>query len=210
MDYSFEEVAKKIQNLPDDLQDIIMSPDIFEKIQKIGISKLPKEKVSQFEKQTAYVLIGLVHPNSFTTVLRDTLHITQDEARAVASIVEVEIFNPIRETLGALHDTTTNNREETPEVTLKTAAPAITTPQVEFPEKKDLIQTIENPNIIHTSAAKIEPTLKVPLPPKPISDGGILAQKLNSFTSVPKQEKTSTPTNPPQINRGPDPYRESV
>lgn len=97
MEYTPEDIAKKIGTLPDEIQDMIFDPSIGEKIQAIGKkNNLHVDQVGILMAETNLVMIGLTHPDQFIPRIKEGLSIADEAARAIADDISAQVVMGVR------------------------------------------------------------------------------------------------------------------
>ena len=106
MDYPKEQLQKLYENLPSDLQQAVFSEKngkiIYEACTRNGIQD--NNKINQFSKYTAYVLLGLLSPDNFPQKLEKELKIKKETIRQITLEINRFIFLPVKDSLEALYD----------------------------------------------------------------------------------------------------------
>ncbi|MFC1625295.1 hypothetical protein ACFL1O_00195 [Patescibacteria group bacterium] len=120
MAYTQEEILKKYQTLPEDLQKAIFSMDTANIIQKIAKDNdLNVEKMGILADEAGLLMLGITRPNNFISNLTSRLEIDKSTAGKIGQEINAQIFSKIRESLKKIHGVPT--QEKTPPPTVTTA-----------------------------------------------------------------------------------------
>jgi len=183
-------IEEQLEKLPKDIRDAILSADLPEKFKTIANKhKLRIDQGGTLETETMLVMLGLEHPDDYTSNLKKEAGMSDEEAEKIAEEVSRTIFLPIRASLQKLHE------EEREVFSASAAAETVVTKEerrIEHPsledrganQKKDIFrEKLEK----QTRSAKEEVLLREP------TDNSQNKQQ----TTAPQQTK-------------PDPYREPI
>ncbi len=145
MDYTPEEVAKKIVSLPEDLKEIIFDSSIGEKMQAIGKKYgLHVNETSSLMDEAYWVMIGLTHPDQFTNRLKETLQLPDEKIKAITSDISEDIIGDIRGQLQKLHGEKPDEEEITDEEIDKLLAEPIESGTTKNILEKSGVEVVEN------------------------------------------------------------------
>ena len=99
-----EEVQKRMEKLPPDIQALIYSPEMTEIIKRIGNAhRLHLDQLGNLESETAFVMLGFTEPGDFVKVLTERLSTDKVTAASLAEAINNELLQKIRESLKALY-----------------------------------------------------------------------------------------------------------
>jgi hypothetical protein len=95
-------IAKRLSELPSDVQQAILSTDIGKKIQNIGATHgLHIDQLGILEDEVMLVMLGFADPNTFADNVVDHLRIPKETALQITDQIATSIFVPIRESMQA-------------------------------------------------------------------------------------------------------------
>ena len=137
------EAQKKYEALPEEVKDILYSPELTAIIQKVGEkNKLHYDQMGRLEMETRNVMLGFTETNDFTQILTKVLDIESDRAFAVVQDLNEFLFNKIRDTLK--QPTTPSDKLDT-----VSSPPAVNSP-------------LEEKSVVMPSAAKVPASAPAP------------------------------------------------
>lgn len=173
-------------NLPDDLQEAVVSLSTREFIKLVGEkSNLSPDKMAELEDETISVMLGITSPKEYVPNLGQRLNIDLKTAREMAEEINAQIFSKVRDSLKLIHGLTPESEVKTESIPISTPIPA--TPQ---------------------------PTQTPPAPPTPTPPSvSIGEEKISPFEAKTKQEIfRAAPEESKQSGYagGADPYREQI
>lgn len=86
-----------LNQLPKEIQDLITSPLIYEKIEKIGEKyNLNLDQIGELDAETRAVLAGYAKSENYAKDIADRLEISRDTAEKIATEAGTEIFTNLR------------------------------------------------------------------------------------------------------------------
>jgi len=186
MDYTQEEILKKYQSLPEDIQEAIFSMDTANIIQKIAKeNSLNVEKMGTLADETGLLMLGITKPSEFISNLASRLSINNETAKKVGQAINTQIFAKIRESLKKLHEEpvqkekpaqSPKNIETSKEDEPTFKFPQIIKPHPSFGAEKNIVQEKTKDQIIRSKPQTTEKPAESPKPkpqPKPRYPGGI-------------------------------------
>lgn len=95
-----QQVAQRLNELPEDVRRAIESSDLPKHIQAIGSShQLHIDQLGGLEDEVMLVLLGFEDPGNFTQNLVDHVQVPKDVAQKITDMVATEIFLPVRESM---------------------------------------------------------------------------------------------------------------
>lgn len=189
-----EEIRKKFESLPEDLQWAIMGANVDDNVINIGqTEKLNVEQMDILALEIHKVMLGFTHPDKFEETLKSSLKFDDGKTRSIVNAVNEKILKGIREKMMAGYKDVSKTEETE--------------------EKKDA-------QILNSAGIEIVPE-KLELNTPKEEGHQILAQKLSGFSKneVIKTEHTlenitklseapTTPTaSPKAYPNNADPYR---
>ncbi len=182
--FSHDEILDRFGKLPEALRDAMFADINTNLMLELGKKHgLLLDQVGQLADETAYIVLGLAHPKDFVARLAWRLKIDNARATALASDVNLHIFDPIRTHLMKTHDFPDGSMPKSkPEAVLPTREEPKEPPALRQPSFAMPLGTTNN------APADEKPKEKAPM---------IFPQKM-----------TAPP--PPPKSRLSDPYREQV
>ncbi len=170
MNYTKEQKNKVLRGLPENIQEVIVSMETFEKLKEISNAhNLHIDKMAELSDECVLVMLGLVKSAQFVDDLVLRLEVDHETAVAIVKEVNEKIFLPIREELRRvqMNDNSNSHPEENfndvskedilNEIENPTKAPKVNVEKIE--EKKTPIQN-KGPNV----EAIIDPRNELPAP----------------------------------------------
>jgi len=110
-----EAIKKQLAKLPKDLRDAVVAADLPDKFKTIANKhKLRIDQGGALENETMFVMLGLEHPDDYTSNLKREADISQEEAESIAEEINRMIFLPIRASLKKLHEDAKEEEEKMP------------------------------------------------------------------------------------------------
>ncbi len=158
-DHYTEEIQKRMDALPPDIQALVYSADMGAILHTIGEKhQLHVDQIGALEFEAAAVMIGLTEPANFSQELVDALDVSPEKAEDIAKDIDNQLFIKIRESLKKLPSTLV-----TAAAAPTTTAPAITSPAVTTPSVSVVMPSAVAPKEITPTPIVI--TRVVPPPP---------------------------------------------
>lgn len=180
--YSSEEAKKKYDSLPNEVKNLLYSPEMSFVVQQVGQkNKLHIDQIDILNTETGQVMLGFTDPADFPAVLVEMLKVNQTQADAIAKDVNDMLFSKIRESMKA----------SSPQASVTSSPSAIPAPSVPTPAPT---APPSKPTETHPADLMLnQKTVSVPV---------------SSSTPPPqaKQPVVPEPPNPSQYKT--DPYRE--
>ena len=103
--FTHDEIMERFNKLPQALRDAMFADVNTDLMLELGKSHgLMLDRVGQLADETAYIILGLVHPKDFVERLTERLKIPQEKAVPLASDINAKVFDPIRAHLMQVHD----------------------------------------------------------------------------------------------------------
>lgn len=100
MDDYAQEIQRKMDALPPDVRNFIYSADMGNIIRSIGAKhQLHVDQIGALESEAAAVMIGLSDAKNFTNEVADTLRVSQEQAVAIVSDVNSQLFVKIQDAM---------------------------------------------------------------------------------------------------------------
>jgi len=110
VDLTQEKYWKLYQNLPKDLQDILLSEDTAEAI--YNICKLCQiDQVKTVANYVGEVLLGLLPPKEFPSKLQKALNLDPATLQKLEIYISHYIFDPVRDELEKLYETSQEQKD---------------------------------------------------------------------------------------------------
>lgn len=100
---SKDQFWKLYEGLPQELKDSIFAVETGEYIEEICTKYSTENNLSSIVDLVGQVLLGVVLPEDFQTILEKELKIKKDVAKNVAHEINRFIFYPVKESLAGLH-----------------------------------------------------------------------------------------------------------
>ena len=95
-----KQIENRLHELPQDVQQAILSSELDVRLQKIGKKhELHIDQIGTLEDETMLVMLGFIDPASFVGHLQTQVRLTPEKATLVAADVSNEVFMPIRESM---------------------------------------------------------------------------------------------------------------
>src|SRR3989344_1638925 len=105
MEYTKEELEKKFNSVPENIQGLILDenfgPAITLLCKELGVDAV---KALDVEDETLHVLIGISDPKDFIHNIQTKIGVDEEKARAIAEKVNDEIFQLVKESLKVVHN----------------------------------------------------------------------------------------------------------
>lgn len=182
--------------LPPEVQDAISSIAIADAIQETGKDYgLRVDQLGVLAEQTTLVLLGIVHPKSFTTRLREALpqSISDIQIQSLAEDINTLVFEPIHDSIIGMHQKTQNTAGTSPQPAPHPIVQPSVQPAPQQPHTTPTPPSGPSASITHTlpkdsAQTKLEQSFRIPA----------------SATTI--KESSSAPVAPKAI----DPYREAT
>lgn len=181
MNYTEEQVEKCFDQLPDEVQDNLFSPEIEHKVQKVGIAiGLLIDQQKKLNALVNFVLLGLLSEKEFSSRCQEAFSLEEKDAEEIGQIFSREIFAPIGEIKArALEKQVTTKAEdavifgeETIFEQLDISPKNATTPQ----NYQESLPDLAPDNL--PVAEEVEPLIP-PIPPKILSLSKLEPRRLN-------------------------------
>jgi hypothetical protein len=235
--FTADEVQKKFNALPEEIQDMLYSTDFTTIIQKVGEkNKLHYDQMGRLEMETRNVLLGFTDTPDFAAIIAKALDVEQNIATAITQDLNDLLFSKIRDTMKDAVAITPAKIPNPPAVTTppmpeksvvmpsaaKAPVPTVTTPAPvatpttptpsptaapSAPSVPEIIKPVGMPMMQHVDAMLSQPT--VSLAPKPtVTPTPAPVALANAPVPVVDIKKSDAPTPPPIYKT--DPYHEPV
>ncbi len=192
-----EEVKKKLERLPKEVQSFVYSAEMAALIQQVGQKhQLHIDQVGALEAETAAAMIGVTNPAEFVQNVADALEVDEGKSAAIAKDVNELVFMKVQSVMKA---PSASSAPATPTPTPQAVPP---TPIPPAP--------IAAPSPAPTPAPAATPTP----PPTPKVEVAHPADDLLTQKSVTTAPNTAAPAQKPVTQPPPykatDPYREPI
>lgn len=199
-----EQIKQRIAELPQDIQDAVLSADFEKKIQALGTSyKLHIDQIQIFGDLVMLMMLGFMGEDDFRRELSAQLQLNPENVEKVMADTNAQIFLPIRESMKNFAAKAAVGEADAPAT------------QVPAPETNKILMTA--PPVLPATTPASEPAAK-PAAPAAINPADIML-KQNTVTTTPSAPApaTTTPasatptakTEPPKPeDYKADPYRE--
>jgi len=104
MDIKFTQLEQKYKSIPNDIQEVLTSPEVATQIEKIGLKHgLDSFDQNELIDETGLVMLGLTHPNVYIGNIAERIGIPREKAKKIAEDINKEIFNSIKSSLQKVH-----------------------------------------------------------------------------------------------------------
>lgn len=104
MEYSKEQLRRIYDGLPEDVKEAMFSTDSSKVIMEIGNKyKMHIDQISELGKQTGYIMLGVLDPMDFTSILKSKLGLDTQTAGNIVIEINEKIFLKIKESLRQIH-----------------------------------------------------------------------------------------------------------
>lgn len=98
--YTPEQIQEKYDALPEPLKGLLSSPDVHEKIRKIGDTHgLLIDKVGELVDQVGLVVLGFAKSSNFVSDITTRLEIDSSAAETIAKEINTEVFGLMRDSM---------------------------------------------------------------------------------------------------------------
>lgn len=116
-----KKIEARIQELPKDVQAAIMSNDFEAQVAEIGQkNRLHVDQIGELGDEVLLVMLGFMPADGFAEHIQKNLHLYSEQAAAIETQVNDQIFLPIRESMKKFQEDQKKKNEPAP-----SAAPAI-------------------------------------------------------------------------------------
>ncbi|OGZ06206.1 MAG: hypothetical protein A2845_00140 [Candidatus Lloydbacteria bacterium RIFCSPHIGHO2_01_FULL_49_22] len=206
--YTKEDLLSIYRSLPDDLQDVIFSPQTSEYYDAIATKfVLSTAQRKSLSHQSSLLLMGVTQPQQFVIALTDELKISREQAALIAQDLNLNIFNSVKGSLTALYTETTpstisgSGTASAPQATTTVERPIIVTPTPPTPtrpvgsifeQKLGGAFRMSSPIPTPTRERVMDPMLVVPPPPTPTVPFQPVETKAPSLTTQPDAYRETT------------------
>ncbi len=161
--YTPEEVQKRLESLPADIQALVYSADMDGVIQKVGTkNQLHIDQLALLEAEVGEVMLGFTESKDFVQNLMDTLQVDRAKADTVAQDINEQLFSKIRESMKNLSRPAAQTPPAAPIVTTKPTIPPAPVAKPAEAHPADLMLTQKT-----VSVAPVAPKPATPPPPAP-------------------------------------------
>ena len=164
MEISQEQLKEKYNKLPEDVKSAIFSVGVEKILTEIGEKyALHVDKIGELMEEVDLVMLGITNPKNFIRNLYSRFDVAdKEQVRHIAHEVNERVFQKIRESLKAIHNTETEVQEPTKKETVIPIERAIETKEevvekIEHPEKdeKDMIkEKLQKMNVMPTTESE--------------------------------------------------------
>jgi hypothetical protein len=186
--YSSEEARKRYDSLPEEVKNLLYSPEMSFIIQQIGQkNRLHIDQIDALNTEVGQVMLGFIEPKDFPIALAKMLHVDQTQAQAVVKDVNDMLFEKIRNSMKGVA-----NQEAGAPSSLPPPPPAPRAPEPTKPPQKP--GEIHPADVLLSQKTVSTPPVVPAVPPETTPSS-------TSSSEVPQKEQK-----PPQYKV--DPYRE--
>lgn len=199
-----QKVQDRIAELPEDIQEAILSSEFEKTIQQIGSKHgLHIDQMGALGDETMLVMLGFTKADDFAKNVASATHVPIGDAEKLMEEVGSEVFLPIRESMKAFAEKQKQVAEETEEVpgeAATTPAPATiaATPPTPVPPKPSAGESLPMKPELHAAEVMLRQTT-VSVPP---------AQPPVAPKPTPAEADANKNTPPAPAPYKTDPYRE--
>lgn len=96
MNYTEEQISVAFNKLPRGVQDIVFTPEIDKKVQKLGVDAgLLIDQLSTLNNLVNFAIMNLIPRDSFSSIIKEELSVTNEVAEKLTDAISREIFAPI-------------------------------------------------------------------------------------------------------------------
>lgn len=103
-EYTKEQYWKLFNNLPEALQEAVLSPNTAEDIREICERNDIEEKIPQLAEIVGDVLMGVLRPEEIISTLKEQLEIKEKKAKQVEKEIILFIIHPVQRELEKLYE----------------------------------------------------------------------------------------------------------
>lgn len=173
MQFDYRELEKKFQQLPDEIQVILTSPEIASTMKKIAEkNNLLIDQESVMFDLTSYIILGLLPSKDFVKTLMNEADVNERTAQDVARDINSQILNRLKSSMqereakikefaisnnednDSPKDKTAGSLEHFGDITIEKQMPEPENGKVTSADRGDILANLENPpatTISHTS-----------------------------------------------------------
>ncbi|MCX6716042.1 MAG: hypothetical protein NT077_03430 [Candidatus Taylorbacteria bacterium] len=228
-----EQIQEKFNKLPKELQNVLSSAEIHDKIRSIGTAEgLMIDQIGELVDQVGMIILGIAKASDFVEDTSARLSINSEKARRIAEKINTEVFQAIKTSLTAEEklpaetemevESSLSSLERAGDFTIerepmKEAALEDKNP-VSEKDRSKLIANLENPTPVKprmaTSGAAFTEEIRDESTNEPLVE-----QLLHGSTAIPEEKVVRQPEIPKPSQPGKqelkkpvsnDPYREPV
>lgn len=213
MRYSKEEINKRFQMLPEQVQDIVLSTEVVDAIKKITEkNNLHIDTAGLLNEEITYVMVGAEKSANFINNLKTKVRLPENKINAIAGDVNEKIFLPIRESLKRVANATAQNTiQKTDEVETKISQNPLQEKETELQNQINHLPLTESEEIKEQVQAYQETKPQAP-PPANLPIEEEVSKLSEGYTSKPSED-TGKPEERHIQKQSPyakDPYREPI
>jgi len=142
MPYTRAQFDEMFEKLPNDAQEVLESDETIAVLKQIGKKyDLPLEKVQELSAEIGTLMLGVSSPQRFIPNIQESMEISEETAKAIASEVNEKIFRPVKESLKQLHSLI--KKEEPIRISTPSTAFVGTKKQAEIPKNEKNVTNID-------------------------------------------------------------------
>jgi len=142
MEYTRPQIDEIFEKLPNDIQEVLDSYETILFLKQIEKKyNLGREQTKELSAEIGTLMLGATSPQHFIPNIKESMEISEDMAKAIASEINEKIFRPIKESLKDLHSL--NKKEEPIQINTPSTAFAGTQKQTEIPKDEKNVTNID-------------------------------------------------------------------
>ncbi len=142
MPYTRAQLDEMFEKLPNEIQGVLDSNETISFLKQIEKKyDLPLEKVQELSAEIGMLLLGASSPQRFIPNIKESMKISEETAKAIASEVNEKIFRPVKESLKQLHSL--SKKEEPIRINTPSTAFVGTKKQTEIPKNEENVTNID-------------------------------------------------------------------
>lgn len=221
---SKEELEKRIDSLPEEIQNLLYSPEMYTAIKQVSAKhQLHVDQMDLLETETSQVMLGITQTAQFPKTIAQSLKVDAAQAEAIAKDIDEVLFSQVRSAMKKAD-------EHTAVMATPSVPPAIINPPTTAGEKSVVMPSAAKapvPTVTAPAPATVPAATPVPPVVKPVATDAM--QHVEAMLSAPTVsiapkpaapvipvptppapdvKKSDAPTPPPIYKT--DPYHEPV
>ncbi|MFA6552328.1 MAG: hypothetical protein WCT19_02390 [Candidatus Paceibacterota bacterium] len=202
MNYTPEQMREKLNALPENLREVILSLETAKTINSIGLRyRLNKEEIGILADKTGYMMLGFTRSNDFVESLMENLNLPEEIIKAVAAEINSKIFAQIQDSLKTIFSDPTLSsvpaaKPKPMDFPIEPVRSFPPEPKKQEPKPATGFFSEQNGNEFEPKPKPIERIYSAPKPPAPRPNPTLAPQPRPIQENIPKP----VPVVPPPIN----------
>ncbi len=223
--YSKEEIKKRLDSLPPEIQNFLYSAEVDSIVQQIGAkNKLHLDQTGLLLIKINDVMIGFMEAADLPDSLSNILQIDKEKASLIAKDVDEMLFSKIREAMKKVYEANKAAPAEAPSAPAAVASVPTPNPASKLPPLPSTLPTAFVPTAMPTAPSAVKPVptpvtnipTPTPMPPPPqkpvekpaMHAADIMLSEKTVTVATPAVPKAAPATPPTPGSYKKDPYRE--